>query len=190
MNKSKIIFPGEKVSTSEELIPGEGTYEEDGVIRASRLGYYVVDNKNRMAIIRPLTSIPIEIKKGDKVLAIVNSVRSNMVILDVIHVVGKDRPISGDTNGTLRVSEISKGYTKDPATEFSVGDIIRSKVFQVKPSLQLETKDNDLGVIKANCSKCRNSLIRKGNLLECNNCGNKEKRKLAIDFDSYDIKRL
>ncbi len=190
MTKNKVILPGEQLATTEELMPGEGTYEDNGVIRASRLGIFEIDTKNRRAKIKPLTSVPVEIKTGDIVLAKVNSVRSNMVIADVIHVIGKNRQVSGDTNSTLRVSEISNGYTKDPATEYSTGDIIRAKVTQVRPSLQLATKDRDLGVIKALCSKCRKSLEQKGNMLECPNCNNKERRKTAIDYGNYDINKL
>jgi len=190
MTNNKIVLPGEQVSTSEELMPGDGTFEEDGIIRASRLGIYEVDNKNRRAKVKPLTSTPVIIKKGDIVLASVGSVRSNMVIADVIHVIGKNRSVSGDTNATLRVSEISNGYTKDPATEYSPGDIIRAKVTQIKPSLQLATKDRDLGVIRTTCTKCKNPLVRKGNILECKNCSNKEKRKLAHDYGNYNLESL
>jgi exosome complex component CSL4 len=187
MDKNKVVLPGDQVSTSEELLPGEGTFEEDGIIRASRFGTIFIDEKHRKAIIKPLTSIPTELKKNDIVLAQVVSVRSNMVIADVVHVTGKKRPISGDTNGTLRVSEISTSYVKEPSTEFATGDIIRAKITQVKPSLQLTTKDKNLGVIKSNCSKCGKILYKKGNILECNNCGNREKRKFAIDYGEYDI---
>lgn len=187
---NKIVLPGEQVSTSEELLPGDGTFEEDGIIRASRVGTYIIDEKYRRAIVKPLTSIPVELKRGDIVLAEVGSVKSNMVIADVIHVIGKNRSISGDTNGTLRVSEISTGYVRDPSTEYAPGDIIRAKVTQVKPSLQLATKDRDLGVIKAMCTKCRHPLVRRGNVLECNNCRNKEKRKIANDYGNYDLDKL
>jgi len=190
MNKDKIVLPGEQVSTSEELLPGDGTFEEDGIIRASRVGTYYIDEKHKRAIVKPLTSIPVELKRGDIVLALVESVRSNMVIADVIHSIGKNRSISGDTNGTLRVSEISNSYVKDPSTEYAPGDIIRAKVTQVKPSVQLATKDRDLGVIKAMCTKCRHSLVRKDNLLICENCKNKEKRKTADDYGNYDLHKL
>jgi len=190
MAKDKIVLPGEQVSTSEELLPGDGTYEEDGIIRATRIGTYFVDEKQRKAKVKPLTSTPVLVKRGDIVLAKVGSVRSNMIVADVIHVIGKNRDISGDRNGTLRVSEISNGYVKDPSTEFAPGDIIRAKVTQVKPNIQLATKDRDLGVIKALCGKCRHALVRKGNILECNNCGYKEKRKTAVDYGEYDISKL
>lgn len=190
MNKNEIVLPGEEVSTSEELLPGDGTFEEDGIIRATRIGTYEIDEKYRRAKVKPLTSIPVTLKRGDIVLAHVTSVRSNMVIAEVIHVTGKKRAISGDKNGTLRVAEISNGYVKDPSTEFAPGDIIRAKVTQVKPNIQLATKDKDLGTIRAICSKCKHSLDKKENMLECSNCGNKEKRKAAVDYGNYDIKSL
>ena len=101
------------------------------------------------------------------------------------NVIGKKRPVSGDTNGTLRVSEIAKGYVKDPADMFSFGDIFRAKVTQVKPNIQLDTKDENMGVIRALCTKCRHPLVKKDKTLECENCGNKERRLMAMDFGSY-----
>lgn len=190
MSEKNIVLPGDKLSTSEEFSTGEGTFEERGVIRASRLGVYKIDKKNKKASVEPLTSIPVELKKGDTVLAEVNSVRSSMVIAEVIHVIGKDREVSGDVNGTLRVSEISHSYTKEPSDEYAPGDILRAKVIQVKPSVQLATKDKNLGVIKAVCRKCRHPLVRKGKILECENCGNKEKRTIAFDYGNYELTKL
>ena len=91
MTKNDMVLPGEKLANSEELLSGEGTFEENGVIWAARVGKYVVDQKNRRAIVKPLTSIPVLVKKGDIVLAEVNSVRSTMVIARIFHVKGKNR---------------------------------------------------------------------------------------------------
>jgi exosome complex component CSL4 len=113
-----------------------------------------------------------------------------MVIAEVIHVIGKQRKISGDTNGTLHISEISAGYVKDPSDVYSLGDIFRAKVIQVIPSVQLTTKGNNLGVIKALCSECRHPLESKGQILECPLCGHKEKRKMAQDYGTYDINKF
>ena len=186
----KIVMPGDQLSTSEELLPGDGTFDDNGIIRAARVGKYIVNEKYKRAEVKPLTSTPVIIRKGDIVIARVESVRSSMIIATAVHVVGKNRAVSGDTNATLRVSEISRGYVKDPSTGFSPGDVIRAKVTQVKPSIQLATKDRDLGVIKAVCPKCRHQLSWKGNTLECSNCFNKEKRKAANDYGNYDLHKL
>jgi exosome complex component CSL4 len=63
-------------------------------------------------------------------------------------------------------------------------------VIQINPSLQLSTKGKEYGVIKSLCSKCRNPLTLKNRDLECNQCGYREKRKLASDYGNYDILKL
>jgi exosome complex component CSL4 len=188
--EKKIVLPGDQLSTSEELLPGDGTFEEDGIIRASRMGEYIVDQQGHKATVKPLTSVPVLLKKGDIVLAEVNSVRSSMVIAEVKHVIGEKRPISGDVNGTLHISEISSGYVKDPSDVIALGDVFQAKVIQVKPSVQLTTKGNDLGVIKAFCQRCRTPLDQKGDGLECPQCNHKEKRKLAQAYRSFDITKI
>jgi len=188
--KDKLVMPGDQLSTSEELLPGDGTYEEDGVIRAAIAGTYFVDEKYRKAKVKPVTSTPVLVKKGDIVIAEVAMAKTSMIIANVIHVIGKKRAVSGDTNGTIHVKEIANGYVKDASMEYKTGDLIRAKVIQVKPSIQLATKDRDLGAIKALCSKCRHYLVNKGNMLECEHCGNKEKRSIALDYGAIDLKKL
>ena len=190
MDKKTIVMPGDQLSTSEELLPGDGTFEEDGVIRASRIGRYVVDEKYRRAKVQPVTSVPVVLKRGDIVLAEVRLAKPMMIIADVLHVVGKNREISGDTNGTIHASEISRSYVKDASTMYRAGDILRAKILQVTPSVQLGTKDNDLGAIKALCVKCRKELLKKGNVLRCNNCGNVERRKITLDYGNIDMDKL
>jgi exosome complex component CSL4 len=190
MTKKQIVMPGDQLSTSEELLPGEGTFEENGVIRASRLGEYVIDEKYKKARVKPLTSIPVTLKKGDIVLAGVTSVRPMMIVVDVQHVTGKNRSISGESSGTIHASEITQSYVKDASTEYRIGDIVLAKVIQVQPSLQLTTKEQNLGAIKALCTKCRHVLIKKDHSLECENCGNKERRTIALDYGNLDIEKL
>ena len=190
MNKDSIVMPGDQLSTSEELLQGDGTFEENGIIRASRIGRYVVDEKYKRAKVKPITSIPVLVKKGDVVLAEIRVSRPSMIVADVFHVTGRNRQISGDVNGTIHASEISKSYVKDASTEYKTGDIIRAKVFQIKPSIQLTTKDGDLGAVKALCVKCRHVLVKKDNVLECDHCGNKERRKIAMDYGNIDLDKL
>ncbi len=188
--KDKIVMPGDQLSTSEELLPGEGTFEEDGIIRAAIAGEYIVDEQYRKAKVKPVTSVPVLLKKGDIVIAQVAMVKTSMVIANVIHVIGKNRSVSGDRNGTIHVKEIAEGYVKDATSEYKTGDYVRAKVIQVRPSIQLATKDRDLGAIKALCVKCRHSLIKKGDMLECEHCGNRDRRRIAMDYGSLDISKL
>jgi exosome complex component CSL4 len=188
--KHKLVMPGDQLSTSEELLPGDGTFEENGIIRASRIGTYVVNEKHRSAEVKPATSTPVTITKGDTVIAKVIMAKPTMIIVEVVHVSGKSRSISGDTDATVHVKEIAQGFIKDASTEYKAEDFIRAKVIQVRPSVQLETKERNLGAIKALCSRCRHPLVKKSNDLECENCGNKEHRRIADDYGALDLQKL
>lgn len=188
--KHKLVMPGDQLSTSEELLPGEGTFEENGIIRAARIGLYHINEKHRTAEVQPVTSTPVTLNKGDIVIAKVTMAKSTMIIAEVVHVAGKPRAISGDTDATIHVKEIATGYIKDASTEYKAEDYIRAKVIQVKPSVQLETRERDLGAIRALCTKCRHPLVKKHHGLECENCGNKEHRRIAEDYGELDLQKL
>ena len=183
-------MPGDQLSTSEELMPGDGTFEENGIIRAARIGTYVVDEKHRTAEVKPATSTPVILKKGDIVIGRVVMAKEKMIIVDVKHVAGKNRSISSDTDATIHVKEIAQGFIKEASSEYKAEDYIRAKVIQVSPSVQLETKERNFGAIKALCSKCRHPLVKKSQGLECENCGNKEYRRIAEDYGNLDIQHL
>ena len=188
--KQKFVMPGDQLSTSEELLPGDGTFEENGIIRAARIGTYVVDEKHRTAEVQPASSTPVILNRGDVVIARVTNAKPTMIIAEVVHVTGKNRSVSSDTDATIHVKEIAQGFIKDASTEYKTEDYIRAKVIQVKPSVQLQTKERNLGSIKALCSKCRHPLIKKSQGLECENCGNKEHRRIADDYGNLDITNL
>ena len=149
-----------------------------------------MNEKHRTAEVKPASSVPVLLKKGDIVIAKVVVAKSTMIIADVVHVTGKNRSISSDTDATIHVKEIAQGFIKDASTEYKPEDFIRAKVIQVKPSVQLQTKDKNFGAIKALCSKCRHPLIKKSHGLECENCGNKEHRRIADDYGALDLEKL
>jgi exosome complex component CSL4 len=95
---------------------------------------------------------------------------------------GKSRNITGDTNGTIHVSKLSQEYVQDVGREVRPSDIIRAKVTQVKPSIQLTTAGAHYGVVKALCRKCRQPLLKVEKGLYCNTCERGDMRKLADDY--------
>ncbi|MDX1814022.1 MAG: RNA-binding protein, partial [Candidatus Bathyarchaeia archaeon] len=68
------------------------------------------------------------------------------------------------------------------------GDIIRTKVISSKNQIShLSTKDKDLGVVYAFCSRCSSLLEPKRHHMQCPKCGNIEKRKIALDYGKEDV---
>jgi exosome complex component CSL4 len=111
-----------------------------------------------------------------------------MATADVVVKEGTERGLGGETYATIHVSKISPGYTDDVAKELRKGDYIRARVIGIKPSLQLTTKDEHLGVIRSLCGKCKTELVRKGKgQLYCPECERTMPRKLADDYGNVEI---
>jgi len=179
----KLVIPGELVAVSEEYLAGDGTYDHDGKIYSAFVGELELDAQHKVARVKPLNPL-VELKTGDIVHGFVRDVKEIMAMVTVEASEGKDRSISGETEGSLHISKISSGYTADIMNELRKGDIVRAVVIQIKPSLQLATDRKDLGVLRALCTRCRLPLIMKDGRLFCSNCEREESRKIAIDYSN------
>lgn len=179
--KKKLVLPGEMIGTSEEFIPGEGVFEENGKIFSKNVGIVEIDKKDKRIMVKPKNP-PAMLKNGDVVIGTVSDVKSAMVVVSIEKITGKNRAITGEKTGAIHISKVSSGYVKDIGSEYKRNDIIRAKVIQVIPSVQLSTAEPDLGVIWAVCPKCKNVLEKDGNMLVCRRCERTEHRKIARDY--------
>lgn len=187
MTDSNLVFPGDEVAVEEEYLASDGTFAENGVIYASQIGVLELDDDNCIArVISP--NPPNILANGDIVYAVVADIRNTMATADVVGKDGVDRTLGGETYATIHVSKISQGYTDDVSKELRKGDFIRARVTGTKPSLQLTTKDDHLGVIRSLCSKCKTEMVKKGgNNLFCPECRYSTPRKLADDYGDVKI---
>jgi exosome complex component CSL4 len=186
MSDNRLVLPGEEIGTTEEYLPGPGTYEDGGKIFAAVAGVLTIDTKEMATRVRPLNP-PVKLKIGDIVLGRVDDVRSQMVSVELVALLGKDRAISDQGAGTIHVSHVSEHYTEDTGAAYQVLDIVRAKVISTSPSVQLATAGSDFGVVKALCSKCRKALTLKGEELFCEHCQKGEPRKIARFYGSIDL---
>lgn len=64
------------------------------------------------------------------------------------------------------------------------GDLIKAKVFNDKNRIpELTTAGRGLGVTRAYCSRCGSPLLLTNRRLQCRECGNVERRRLADDYE-------
>ena len=186
MKEKRKVIPGDEVAEVEEFIPAEGTYEDQGKVYSALYGELELNHDDKTARViakNPMTKLA----QGDFVFCAVTDVRASMAICEVIAVEGKDREITGDTSGTIHVSKMSNDYVQDATKEFRPSDIIRAKVIQVKPSIQLTTTSPHLGVVKALCRKCRQPLVRAEKGLYCPTCERADHRKIADDYAAIEF---
>ena len=180
----KNVMPGDEIAFAEEFEPGPYTYEQEGKIRASTIGAVKFDLNERIASVVPSNPV-VELHPGDVVIGIVTGYRKAMAVINIVKVVGKERPmvpVQGD--GSIHVSKVSHDYIEDITREFQLTDIVRAKVLEVKPHIQLTTEEEDYGVLRSICELCGRTLKRKTHKLYCAECDTYFYRKTAVDYGS------
>jgi exosome complex component CSL4 len=181
MTDRRIVYPGDEVGEAEEFLAGPGTYVEDHKILAAQVGELVHDTKEFMVYVRPVKPMN-DVQNGDIVIATVDDIKSSMVTLDVQRIENRDRDVTGETHAAIHVAKVSEDYVRELEDVYRITDVVRAKVIQAAPSIQLETRDADLGVIKALCHFCRQPMVRRDRRLWCAECERYEDRKLSTRY--------
>jgi exosome complex component CSL4 len=179
--ESSFVLPGDVVGSAEEFVPGDCTYVRGGVVYASTAGNVKIDPESRSVSVVPKANAPTKLSQGDIVVGEVIDMKDSLVIVSLAFKKGcESRPIS-DEEATIHISNVKNSYVKDLRQMFSVRDILKAKIVDER-QLRLSTGDEDLGVIKAYCSRCSTGLQRKDGKLVCPNCASIETRKTSCDY--------
>ncbi|HYS71137.1 MAG TPA: exosome complex RNA-binding protein Csl4 [Thermoplasmata archaeon] len=186
MAADRIVLPGEEVAVAEEYESGEGTYEEGGRVFAAQPGKLRLDPEHRVATVTPFNP-PAHLKVGDVMYGVVDNIRASMAEARVMAIHGRDRQVAGEVDASLHVSKIANAYVEDIRDAMRLGDIIRARVIQTDPSLQITTAEQNLGVVLALCSVDRAPMERRGNEVRCPRCERVYSRKLAADYGDPEL---
>jgi len=177
-----IVAVGDFLGVVEEYIPGSGTYESDGKIFSSFVGYKKVDRQRLEISIEP-------IKKRDEIVPQIGDVVICEVVMArrqsaMVHIFKIRNYFLFDTqNAMLHVSNMSQNYLNNVDEGFRSTDIIRAKIISKNfTEYEITTKYPELGVIYAECNCCGAVLQRDGNQLVCKTCGYPNPRKIAKDY--------
>lgn len=183
VESGEFVVPGAELGFSEEFIPGEGAFEENGKVYAAITGILTVDQKERRIAVTPRTSIPPVLKDGDIVVGGVVDVKQQVAIVNIFKKTGSDRSLPGDLTGSVHISQTKGSYVSELGREFQVGDIVKAGVINARRvPVQLSTVENGFGVLKAFCGACNVPLIKSGDILKCRDCGRTESRRYATDY--------
>lgn len=184
----EIVFPGEEIGVAEEFLPGNGAYEENGIIYASLFGKVKRDYKSRTISVEALTKKIPELKEGDIIIGVVEDIKQQVAIVDIVKKKGEKRSLVGNLKGGIHISNIKQGFVENILNELSIGDIIYAKVINTQNNLiYLSTVDKELGVVKAFCKTCRSTLKLMGNKLKCMECEKYENRKYSVNYNNPEI---
>jgi len=178
----KLVFPGEVIGSTEEYMPGSGVFEDSGTIKASQVGRVTVDKRSRRISVEPATSTPVVLKEGDIAIGEIYELRNSMAVVTLLYKDGNERPISSNTLGTLYISKISPDYLENIRDAFYIGDVVRARVIQAMPSVQLDCADRDMGVILAKCPACNVPLDSQKTAAKCPKCDLTLSKKLSSEY--------
>ncbi len=181
MTERKMVYPGDEVGEAEEFLAGPGTYVEDHKILAATVGELGFDEKEFKVYVTPAKPMN-EVQLGDIVIAIVDDLKSSMVTLGIQRIEHKDRIVMGETHAAIHVAKCSHDYVRELEDVYRITDVVRARVIQAAPSIQLDTRDDDLGVIKGRCEVCRQSMVLKNGRLWCEECERFEDRKISSRY--------
>lgn len=186
LEQHRFVLPGDEVAVVEEYLAGDGTYEERGKVYAAQSGRLELDAMHRVARVVPFNP-PAHLREGDVIYGTVSNIRSSMIEARVLALHGRDREVAGELDASLHISRVSGGYTEDPRDAVRLGDIVRARVTQTEPSIQVTTAEANLGVVLGLCTQCRGAMERKGDDLFCPRCERSERRKIAADYGQLEL---
>lgn len=178
---SQFVLPGERLGVIEEFTPNAGTYVKEGVIHSGVVGQVSFDRLNKRVSVYPLVHGALVPKVGTTVLGQVTSVQAENASVRIFKI--DDKMISGVFSGVLHISDVQQSYVESMSDVCKLSDIIRARVISEKNQVyHLSTRDKDLGVVYAFCSRCGYTLESKRQGMYCPRCGKIEKRKMTLDY--------
>jgi exosome complex component CSL4 len=178
--KSGMTIPGDKLAVIEEFEAGEGTYVDDGVIRASTVGVVHKDVVNKKIMVKRerMNKLP---EVDDIIIGLVESVQPSEINIR-IHFIN-DLPSQKGFIGALLLRNVESKVSRGNKLPCKAGDLVRAKVAaNVDMIIILTLSCPNCGVIYALCSLCGGRLVKTNTRLKCVECGNVEYRVIAPDY--------
>ena len=176
-NNQKI--PGEKIAQIEEYLPGDNTFEDSDIIRATAIGDIKLDSKDRLASINRHKQIAVP-KVGDIVIGIVEANLPSMIAIMIKFVNGKK--VNTDLECVCVTRHIRK---KNIAL---AQDVVKVEIIShINGTIHASIDSQELGVLFTKCRKCFGTVVKMRDAVKCKDCGWIDDRKLALDFGKSDF---
>lgn len=180
------VLPGDVLGVTEEFVPSNWTYEEEGEIKSLVVGTVSIDEKNKEISIVPKTGTPPSLEPGKVIIGEVSEVRGQRASVKINKIKDDSRDLVTSFMGGIHISQAKKGYLSKLTEAFRIGDLVEARVTKVMglDNVDLATSGDELGVLKAMCTKCRHFMVQVDkNEVYCENCERKERRKLSSHYE-------
>ncbi|MDR3222882.1 MAG: exosome complex RNA-binding protein Csl4 [Methanobrevibacter sp.] len=185
MEQGDFVMPGDVIGVSEQFLPGNWTYEDEGHIKAAVIGNVSI-NQRKITIV-PKTATPLLLKVGDSIVGQITDIKGQRAMIDIQASIDSTRELALPYSGAIHISQVKNGYLELLSDAYRIGDIIEGKVMKIMgDNIDINTEDPEYGVLKAMCSRCRQFMVptEEDNVLYCKPCNRKEKRKISLNYDN------
>ncbi|NHJ13967.1 MAG: RNA-binding protein [Candidatus Thorarchaeota archaeon] len=179
-----LVTPGDQLCVIEELSPGYGTYEKDGIVFAATAGGVSIDLKDRsIRILEPNGTVRLSLPvQGDTLMGEVLNVYEQRAEVSLVKRNGKD--ILSPMAGEIHISNVTRRFVRSMSDVIRPGDIVRAVALNTHTiPVELGLIGPELGVLLGKCVKCGNDLtLTTYNNLICLHCEHRETREVTKDY--------
>ena len=173
MNENQKI-PGQRIASIEEYLPGENTFEDNDVIRATTIGDINLNSAERLASINRQKRITVP-KIGDIIIGVVEANLPSMIAIMIKYVNGKK--VVADLECICVTRHIRK---KNIAL---AKDVVKVEIIShINGTIHASIDKPELGVLFTKCRKCFGTVVKMRDAVKCKDCGWIDDRKLSLDF--------
>jgi exosome complex component CSL4 len=167
-------IPGERIASIEEYLPGENTFEDNDLIRATTIGNVNLDSTERLASIDRQTQITVP-KVGDIIIGVVEANLPSMIAIMMKYVNGKK--VVADLECICVTRHLRK---KNVAL---AKDVVKAKIIShINGTIHASIDSQELGVLFTKCRKCFGTVVKMRDAVKCKDCTWIDDRKLSSDF--------
>jgi len=172
-------IPGERVASIEEYLPGENTFEDNDLIRATTIGNINLDSTERLASINSKTQITVP-KVGDIIIGVVEANLPSMIAIMIKYVNGKKAVADLEcicVTRHLRKKNIALAK-----------DVVKVEIIShINGTIHASIDSEELGVLFTKCRKCFGTVVKMRDAVKCKDCTWIDDRKLSSDFGKSDF---
>lgn len=182
LDNLRVVFPGDKLASIEEFVPGPGSVIIGDLIVSTLVGGREADMSNRVVSVSSLKGTDYLLpKKGDTIIGFVDSAQTSAAQITIRAI--NETPSHKELGGLLSFRDDRRRKSNPIRT----GDIIRARITSTKNSIyHLSLDCPNCGVLQTACSLCGGLVVALGkDRVKCRECGFVDERFLSDDFIKY-----
>lgn len=202
ISTSEIVYPGDRLSTEEEFLPGHNVYVDGGEVFSAVFGKADAE-EGKMNVLSATRNIR-KMRRGMFVVGKVVGVLKSVIFVEIEDFsVGNDEFIAGKDGKVVLMSprpmhgrdmHDRHERPRDEPKPAEMGDVILAKIIMEDSEIfTLSLRDPEAGVVYSLCEDCGNKMqiSKNDDGLYCNECKKTKQKKISSLFGMpEDIEKL